>query len=351
MIADLAAAVLLSLLSSVAYALAAVVQERHAAAPRWWTIIGLNGGGALLHIGALAYASLAVVQPLGALTLVVALPIGATMTGRRVRGREWRGALLTVTGLVALLIAVGTAAPAGVLDDGQVVLVVVLSCLVIAGLAGRAYRAGTEPNRLAGALSAEPHSARSAEPISGAGPAGSAELLTATSSARLAGRRRLAGVRLAAAGGVAFAASSALTQTVLLRVGTDGPAALGQPAVAGTTLILVALSAAGLLLSQAAYRHGLGGPLATVTIVNPVAATGIGILLLGLGAGLTPPAMLAAVPAALLAAVGVVLLATPERTPARPACRPAIRRTRRRPRRRPVVQRNRRPASRTATLR
>ncbi|MGW4943371.1 hypothetical protein ACWEOZ_17500 [Actinoplanes sp. NPDC004185] len=308
MSAALIATVLLSLLSAVAYALAAVVQERLAAAPRWWMIISLNGGGALLHVGALAYGSLAVVQPLGALTLVVALPVGAAVAGRRVRGREWRGALATMAGLVALLLAVGTAAPTQALTDAQVLALVLLAVTLIVGLAGRAYRA-------------------------------------------VPGPARLPGLRLATAGGIAFAAASALTQTALLRIGADGLAALEQPAVVGTVLTLVALSAAGLLLSQAAYRYGLGGPLAALTIVNPVAAAGIGVALLGLGAGLTLPAVLAAASAAVVAAGGVVLLATPGRATPRPACRKALRPARRRPRHRPVAQRNRRPASRTPSLR
>lgn len=308
MSAYLLAAVVLSLLSAVAYALAAVIQERHAAAPRWWRTIALNGGGALLHVGALAYGSLAVVQPLGALTLVVALPIGAALAGRRVRGREWRGALATVAGLGALLLAIGTAAPAEVLSDGQVIVLVLATGALIAALAGRAYRA-------------------------------------------VPGAARLPGLRLAAAAGIAFAASSALTQTVLLRVGTDGPAALGRPAVAGTTLTVVGLSAVGLILSQEAYRYGLGGPLATQTIVNPVAAAGIGLALLGLGGGWTVPAMVVAGGAAVLAAAGVVLLALPETAPTRAACGRALRRARRRPRRRPVTQRNRRPASRATSVR
>jgi drug/metabolite transporter (DMT)-like permease len=305
---QLVATVLLSLLSAVAYALAAVVQERLAAAPRWWMIVALNGGGALLHVGALAYGSLAVVQPLGALTLVVALPVGAAVAGRRVRGREWRGAFATVAGLAALLIAIGTTTRTQALGDGQVLLLIVASVVLIVALAGRAYR--RDP-----------------------GPA------------------RLPGLRLAAAGGIAFAAASALTQTVLVRVGASGLAALEQPAVAGTTLTVVALSAAGLLLSQAAYRYGLGGPLATLTIVNPVAAAVIGAALLGLGAGLTVDALLIAATAALAAGIGVVLLATPGRAPARPACRQEIRRVRRRPRRRPVTHRNRRPASRATSAR
>jgi drug/metabolite transporter (DMT)-like permease len=301
----LTATVLLAVLSAVAYALAAVVQERLAAAPRWWMIVGLNGGGGLLHAGALAYGSLAVVQPLGALTLVVALPVGAAVAGRRVGSREWRGAAATVAGLIALLVAVGPAAPTRALDDRQVVLLVLATVGLIVALTGRAYR--TAP-----------------------GPA------------------RLPGLRLAAAGGVAFAAASALTQTALLRAGSDGPAALRQPAVAGVILLVAALSAAGLLLAQAAYRYGLGGPLATLTIANPVAAAGIGVVLLGLGAGLTWPAVFAAGAGAVVAAVGVTVLALPERDAARPACRQALRRPRRR---RAVTQRNRRPASRAPSLR
>ena len=300
----LAVTVLLSLLSAVAYALAAVVQERLAAAPKWWLIIGLNGGGALLHVGALAFGSLAVVQPLGALTLVVALPVGAAVARRRVRGREWRGAAATMVGLAALLIAVGTAAPSEALDDRQVVLLVLAAAALIVALSGHAYRA-------------------------------------------IPGPGRLPGLRLAAASGVAFAASSALTQTVLLRIGADGLAALEEPALAGTTLVVVALSAAGLLLAQAAYRYGLGGPLATLTIVNPVAAAAIGIALLGLGTDLTATAVGAATTGAVLAAVGVVLLALPEQAPARPACRRAPRRRRRSPRRQ-ATQHNRRPSTRAA---
>jgi len=303
----LLATVLLSLLSAVAYALAAVVQERLAAAPRWWLIIGLNGAGALLHVGALAYGSLAVVQPLGALTLVVALPVGAAVAGRRVHRREWRGAAATVAGLAVLLAALGTAAPATALGDVQVALLVLVAAALIVGLAGRAYRA-------------------------------------------VPGPARLPGLRLAAAGGIAFAASSALTQTVLIRIGTDGITALERPAVAGTALTLVALSAAGLLLSQAGYRYGLGGPLATLTIVNPVAAAGIGVVLLGLGTGLTLPTMVAAAVAGVVAAGGVVLLATPGRTGARPACRRAVRQVRR-PRRRPALRRDSRPATRSAAVR
>lgn len=308
---NLTLTVLLSLLSAGAYAVAAVVQEREAATPRWWLIVGLNGGGALLHVGALAYGSLAVVQPLGALTLVVALPVGAAVAGRRVRGREWRGALATVAGLIVLLAAVGTTAPARALTDRQMLLLVLLTTGSAVALAGRSYRLAADP-------------------------------------------ARYAGLRLAAAGGIAFAASSVLTQTVLVRAGTGGLAAFASPTTAAATAAVVALAAAGLLLSQAAYRYGLGGPLATLTIANPVAAAGIGALLLGLGAGLDPLGLAAAALAAVVAGAGVVLLATPEPTTARPACRqPRAGRLRYRSRQRPRHRSapvNRRPSTRTPSV-
>ncbi|MBU3868718.1 hypothetical protein KN815_33115, partial [Streptomyces sp. 4503] len=84
-------AVALALASAVAYATAAVAQERLAAGGRpgrmprlllrgaWWGAVGLNSTGALLHVAALRYGPLTLVQPLGALTLVAAVPLGARL--------------------------------------------------------------------------------------------------------------------------------------------------------------------------------------------------------------------------------------------------------------------------------
>ncbi|MYS15132.1 hypothetical protein GTW73_14385, partial [Streptomyces sp. SID4982] len=62
----------------------------------WWSAVGLNVAGALLHVVALRYGPLTVVQPLGALTLVAAVPLGARAAGRRVSALEWRGTALTL---------------------------------------------------------------------------------------------------------------------------------------------------------------------------------------------------------------------------------------------------------------
>ncbi|MGW5680208.1 hypothetical protein ACWEV4_35010, partial [Streptomyces sp. NPDC003860] len=110
----LALAVLLSLVSAVAYAAGAIVQEQVAASTAarpyaplhhagWWGAVALNGTGALLHVVALAYGPLSVVQPLGALTIVFALPMAAMLVGRRAGATAWRGALLATIGLAGLM--------------------------------------------------------------------------------------------------------------------------------------------------------------------------------------------------------------------------------------------------------
>jgi hypothetical protein len=78
-----------------------------------------------------------------------------------------------------------------------------------------------------------------------------------------------------------------------------------------TLLVIAGLAAAGLLLSQAAYRGaGLTAPLATVTVVNPVVAAAVGITMFGeqFRYGLT--GTLLALACGALAAAGLVLLTT-----------------------------------------
>ncbi|MEV1286580.1 DMT family transporter [Micromonospora sp. NPDC049679] len=299
-------AVALSVLSAIAYALSAVAQERFAArsrrpanpwallrSARWWGSVSLNAGGAVLHIVALRYASLAVVQPLGALTLVLALPIGAAVTGRRVTGREWRGATATLTGLGGLLLAVDTGAPTEALDTPGIVALSVLTAAAITVL-GRASNASA----------------------------------------------RARGLRLATASGIAFGISSVLTQTVMLRLTDPASGAIPDATTAATAAAVAVLSVGGLLLSQAAYQTGLGAPLATLTIANPVTAAVVGFVLLRQNTALTPRATVVAVLATALAILGVLLLATPATPAMRRPCN-----TRRLPRR-PAFHRSRRPRER-----
>ncbi|MFF8828566.1 hypothetical protein [Streptomyces sp. NPDC015131] len=233
-------AVVLSLASAGGYALAAVAQARLAAGgagarallgrPLWWWAVGLNAAGALAHVAALHYGPLTLVQPLGALTLVAALPVGAAYEGRRVGRAEWRGALWTLGGLLGLVAVVGPARPGDALSLPEALAVAAVTAAGIAVLVRRGGR----------------------------------------------------GLGLATASGVASGVASALTQTVTAAVARQLP---GQaPAWWQTALLAVLVSmfaAGGLLLSQAAFRGGLAAPLAVVNLANPAAAAVIGVALLG----------------------------------------------------------------------
>lgn len=261
-------AVGLSLISAVAYALAAVAQERLAARETgagllrllgtgaWWSAVGLNAAAALLHVVALKYGPLTVVQPLGALTLVAAVPLGARAAGRRVGAVEWRGTALTLLGLAALLVTASGPAPARVLSLPE--------ALVVSGTTAAAIGVLSRP---------------------GARP----------------------GLRHATAAGFASGVASALTQTVTVAATDRSGPALGVEVIVVAVLV-AAFAVGGLLLSQTAYRGGLGGPLAVVTLANPVAAAVIGLTLLGQGLRGGAAGVLLALAGAALATWGVVLL-------------------------------------------
>ncbi|MFJ2828296.1 hypothetical protein ACIPC1_11930 [Streptomyces sp. NPDC087263] len=262
-------AVALSLVSAVCYATAAVVQERTAARTpnlrgaltrgSWWWSVLLNAAGALLHVVALRYGPLTLVQPLGALTLVAAVPLGSLAARRRTSGTQWRGMALTLVGLTALLTATASGnAPDKTLHATEVLVVALTAATVVAVLV-----------RLA------------------------------------SGRFAPGGLAFAAASGIASGVGSTLAQKLAV-----GPALSWSVAV--VTVLTAAFAAAGLLLSQKAYRSGLGGPLALLTLVNPVTASLIGIILLGEGFQYGATGTLLALAGAAAAGRGVVLLSKPQ---------------------------------------
>jgi drug/metabolite transporter (DMT)-like permease len=220
----------------------------------WWGAVGLNASGALLHVVALRYGPLTLVQPLGALTLVVAVPLGSLVARRRTSGVQWRGMGLTLVGLTALLVATAAGrAPDDTLGTGEVLGVALVAFVVIAVLV----------------------------------------------------RSGLGGLAFAAASGIASGVGSTLAQK--LAVG-----ATPSWSVAVVAVLTVAFASGGLLLSQKAYRSGLGGPLALLTLVNPVTASVIDIGLLGEGFQYGTTGTLIALAGAVAAARGVVLLSRPQ---------------------------------------
>ncbi|MFD0431404.1 DMT family transporter [Streptomyces zhihengii] len=266
---SLALSVLLSLVSAVAYAAGAILQEQVATttpsrpyAPLhhtgWWIAVALNGVGAVLHVIALAYGPLSLVQPLGALTIVFALPMAAVFVRRRAGATAWRGAVMATVGLAGLLALTG--------GNGS-------------------HSLGTgQRGVLAGAT------------------LGVVALLFLT--AQGVHRPILRSVLLAGGAGVAFGIASVFTKTVAVDWQWDMP--FGQwPAMS----VIAVLAVAGLLLSQASYRgSGLAAPLATVTVVNPVVAAAVGITLFGEDFRYGVTGTVLALGCGALAAGGLVLL-------------------------------------------
>ncbi|MDO0938501.1 DMT family transporter [Streptomyces sp. DG2A-72] len=266
----LALSVVLSLISAVAYAGGAIVQERVAESspdyaplrrPSWWAAVALNGVGGLLHVVALAYGPLSVVQPLGALTIVFALPMAALFVGRKAGATAWRGAIMATVGLAGLLSLVGTADTQSLDSAARVGVALVTAGAVVAlMIAGRA---------------AHRHPA-------------------------------VRSVLLATASGIAFGMSSVFTKTVAVDW-SGGVSASDLPSLA----TIGVFATAGLMLSQASYRGaGLAAPLATLTVVNPVLAAAVGITMFGetFRYGTTGTAL--ALSCGVVAAGGLILLTT-----------------------------------------
>ncbi|RVU22821.1 hypothetical protein EOT10_20295 [Streptomyces antnestii] len=265
-------AVLLSVMSAIAYAGGAILQERVAVAtpehtyaplrrPVWWCAVVLNGLGAFLHVAALAYGPLSLVQPLGALTIVFALPMAALFVHRGAGATAWRGAIMAAVGLAGLLSLTGPASEKN-FEGGERLLVAVVTGGTILALMTLAHAVHRHPV--------------------------------------------VRSVLLAGAAGVAFGIASVFTKSVAVEWTEDGSLATFP-----TFVVIAVLAASGLLLSQASYRGaGLAAPLATVTVVNPVVAAAVGLTLFGesFRYGATGTAL--ALGCGVVAAGGLILLTT-----------------------------------------
>jgi drug/metabolite transporter (DMT)-like permease len=227
----------LSLLSAASYATAAVAQERlaehgHRGWSRWAVALLLTGAGVLLHVVALNFGTVAVVQALGTLTLLFALPIQVIRYRTPISRPAWIAAGLTVLGLAGILsLSVESSSPA-LLD--------MLSVQVLAAITAAVVLAGVLVSRWSGP--------------------------------------RVRAMLLAGAAGVAFGIASVLSKAVLASF-TDG----GLRALSGLAVgLVVAFSVCGYLLGQLSYKGaGLATPLATVSVSNPLVAAVAGVVLFG----------------------------------------------------------------------
>jgi drug/metabolite transporter (DMT)-like permease len=258
-------AVVLSLLSAAAYAGAAVAQERlagrgHRGWSRWAVALLLTGAGAGLHVVALNFGTVAVVQALGTLTLLFALPIEVVRYRTRISPASWRNAGATVAGLALILsLSVKPDTPA-LLTDPAVRSLGLVTAAVVFGCALAGWRAAP----------------------------------------------RWRAVLLAAAAGTVFGIASVLSKAVLAAFTTGGPGAVSGSAAA----LVVAFAVSGYLLGQLSYRGaGLAAPLATVSVMNPLVAAAAGMALFGEGIRFGTAGAVVAAVAALVMGWGVIGLA------------------------------------------
>lgn len=247
----------------------------------WLGGLALAGAGTALHGTALVLAPLSVVQPVGVLAVPMAVAVTALRAGRRPRAGVRAGVAATVGG-VALFVALAAAGAApGPVPAAAAALAAVAAALPVAALAAVA--------------------------------------------ATTAGRVRC--VAAATAGAVAFGLVAALVRALAQQLGgVPGPA--GATVLATGAGIAVALALGGWLVQQGFAAGPPEVVVACLTVVDPIVAVLLGVLLLGERAG--GPAVLLAL-AALVAAAGVLGLArhvpraapAPDPRPGRPAPVPA----------------------------
>jgi drug/metabolite transporter (DMT)-like permease len=283
-----AVAIGVALASAGCYAVAAVLQQREASRdeadadaggltlfsrllrrPRWWLAVSATVVGALLHLVALRFGPLTLVQPLGVSALVLALPLGAALAGRTVTRGEWAAAVAVALGLLGILSMAPHHVRPPLVSDASLGIAVGGCAVVVALLV------------LLGSRLPRP-----------AGP-----------------------VLRAAAAAVLFGMASAMAR--LLVAGSS------TVVLAAATCAVAAV--AGMVLIQTAYRDGgLGAPLATCTLVDPLSAAVLGIVLLGETVRVTPMDAMLGVIGLGLTVAGLTVLSRAAPQVRRPTPEPAV---------------------------
>jgi drug/metabolite transporter (DMT)-like permease len=266
---DLIITIALCVAVAIAYATAALIQARHARLtvpelirlPQLWLALALNGLGAALHVTSLAFGPLSLIQPLGVLTLVIAVPLAARTARRRVTRLELSGMTSTVIGLAGLALIITTAGATRTLTPAQLVVLVAATLVLVAVLGVLGRRSGASP------------------------------------------------LWEAVAGGAAYSVCSALCQTVVLSVRDGGASVLLVPITILAIVAIAFFAITATVLTQRSYRNGLGAPLAVTNLVNPATATTIGVVLLGERLATTNIEIVLAVACGALCALGVAQLA------------------------------------------
>ncbi|PRX96302.1 DMT family transporter [Allonocardiopsis opalescens] len=249
--------------------------------PRWLAGLVMFGAGTGLHVIAVLFAPLTVVQPVGVLALAITAALAARAAGARLRPGQI-GAIAACMAGVGLFVTIAAG-----------------------GAHGAAFAPGVEWR--AGLLVA-------------------AGVLLGGATATI-GRGRLRCLGYTVAAGSAFGYVPVLLKVTAFHLAAEGlSVATLLPAGA---IVLAALSGGWFI--QQAYASGPPDVVvAGLTVADPIVAVGVGLLFLGEGAALDPASALALLAAAGLAVAGVAALARqrsatlpPGSDPGAPAERPA----------------------------
>lgn len=242
-------AVVLALLSALAYAGASVLQQRAAREvpeelalrpgllgrlirrPMWLAGTASDWAGFGLQAAALGLGSILVVQPLLSSGLLFALPLSAAWAGRRLSGSDWTAAgALTIALVVFLLVGEPSAGEDFASGFAWVVAGVTLGAVII-GCSVAAMRAR--------------------------------------------GTRRA--ILLALATAVLYSLTAVLTKSAVARL-SDG---LGAFVTSWEPYVGAATALVGLVLNQSAFQAGeLEASLPILTVVEPLIASVLGVLML-----------------------------------------------------------------------
>jgi drug/metabolite transporter (DMT)-like permease len=268
----------LAVLAALAFALGTVLQQKGTLStgagendPRFLTEIlhkpvWLAGGvcqllGWILQAAALNRASLLVVQSLSALSLVVALPLGAWLTNQHIGRREMSGAALTLLGITVFLSAGqpqggATSASAAAWWAACLAVLVPMAVLSIIG-------------------------------------------------ARLKGADKA--VILGVAAGLGFGLQASVTKTFVTKIGNGALALLGR----WSTYVLIVSAIAGFVLQQSALKTGVLAPsMASSNSVTLFTSVVLGITVYGETLAKSGSAHLSSAVVGLAIAIGgIVLLA------------------------------------------
>ena len=280
--------IVLALVAALLYALGSVLQQRAgldepsegsssslllrmARRPVWLAGIAADALGFVAQAIALSIGRLAIVQPLLVASVVFALPLGARITGQRVRRADVGAALLVTAALIAFLTI---ADPSGGRDDaplGDWAIAGAVSAAIIAPLVVTAMRLG--PSRKAALLGA--------------------------------------------ATGILFGLGAALTKAVTDQLADDLIGVL----VDWQLYALIAVGYVAMTLNQMALSTGVLAPaVATSMAFDPIASVVLGVTLLQESIHETPLGVIATLGSLIAALVGIAILSRSQSGP--PAVKP-----------------------------